>query len=165
MTRWLVVLALLTAGCSRASDEAGAKQWASEPPPEDVAPPKDLQIGVTVDGAAQASITATLLLTTPPDFEDPERRAWLISTLVPAATPGSRVQAFSPQGVGVTFERPSPTGFEPVLFLTRRGDLIVSAVDPKDPFPRYHGQGGRLRRVGDSLPRVMPVTRLEIVRR
>jgi len=51
-----------------------------------------------------------------------------------------------------------------VLFLTRRGEVIVSMIDPKDPFPRYHGQGGRLQRAGDSWPRVVRVQRLEITR-
>jgi hypothetical protein len=49
-----------------------------------------------------------------------------------------------------------------VLFLTRRGEVMVAAVDPKDPFPRYHGQGGRLRRGGDPMPRVAPVARLAV---
>jgi len=62
----------------------------------------------------------------------------------------------------VKFGRPTAEGLEPVLFLTRRGEVIVSALDPKQPFPRYHGQGGRLHRAGDSLPRVAPVARLAI---
>ena len=41
-------------------------------------------------------------------------------------------------------------------------EVIVSAIDPKDPFPRYHGQGGRLHRAGDSMPRVVPVAKLAI---
>ena len=49
-----------------------------------------------------------------------------------------------------------------MLFLTRRGEVIVSTIDPKDPFPRFHGQGGRLHRAGDSYPQVRPVARLEI---
>jgi len=62
----------------------------------------------------------------------------------------------------VKFARPMVDGLEPVLFLTRRGEVNVEAVDPKDPFPHYHGKGGRLHRVGDSLPHVEKVVRLEI---
>jgi hypothetical protein len=42
--------------------------------------------------------------------------------------------------------------------------VIVAALDPKDPFPRWHGEGGRLHRAGDSLPRVAPVAKLDIRR-
>jgi hypothetical protein len=62
----------------------------------------------------------------------------------------------------VTFAEPTPEGLEPVLFLTRRGEVIVAALDPKDPFPKFHGQGGRLHRAGDSMPRVASVAKLEI---
>jgi len=161
MHRWLVVVLLLGA-CSRAGDEGGATQ-SSPPPSKDVPPPADLRIEITVDGAARGAITAETLRTAKPDFSDAERTAWLIPTLVAeAAPPGSTVEAVSPNGVSVKFLRPTAEGFEPVLFLTRRGEVIVSALDPKEPFPRYHGQGGRLHRAGDSLPRVAPVARLAI---
>jgi hypothetical protein len=51
-----------------------------------------------------------------------------------------------------------------VIYLTRRGDVIVAALDPKDPFPRWHGEGGRLRRAGDPTPRLGPVAKLDITR-
>jgi len=167
MRSWPLLLALALAGgaCSRASDEGEAKKWAQPKPPADMPPPKDLDIKIRVNGGEHASITAQTLTSAKPDFEDAERTAWLIPTLVPEAAPhGSTVEAVSTTGVSVKFERPSPAGLEPVLFLTRRGEVIVSAIDPKDPFPRYHGQGGRLHRAGDSLPRVVPVARLEITR-
>jgi len=167
MRCWLALaLTVVAAGaCSRASDEGEAKQWAAPQPPKDMPPPADLAIVIKVDGAVKASITAETLRTAKPDFADAERTAWLIPTLVPDAAPrGTVVEAVSPAGVSVKFERPSAAGLEPVLFLTRRGEIIVSAIDPKDPFPRYHGQGGRLHRAGDSLPRVNPVARLEITR-
>jgi hypothetical protein len=49
-----------------------------------------------------------------------------------------------------------------VLFLTRRGEVIASTIDPKAPFPAYHGRGGRLHRAGDQLPHVGPVAKLAI---
>ena len=81
---------------------------------------------------------------------------------MPEATPGTVVEAAGPTGVAVKFAEPTPEGLEPVLFLTRRGELIVAALDPKDPVPKFHGQGGRLHRAGDSLPRVSPVAKLAI---
>ncbi len=164
MCRWVLVLLVAGAACSRASDEAETKQWAAQPPPKDMPPPADLHITIKVNGVEKGAITVQTLKAKP-DFEDAERTMWLIPTLVPdAAGSGSMVEAVSTAGVSVKFERPSAAGLEPVLFLTRRGEVIVSAIDPKDPFPRYHGQGGRLHRAGDSLPRVGPVARLEITR-
>jgi hypothetical protein len=49
-----------------------------------------------------------------------------------------------------------------VLFLTRRGEVIASAVDPKNSFPDYHGRGGRLHRAGDTMLQVAPVSSLAI---
>lgn len=166
MARWLLVaLALASAACSRASDEAETKQWADKAPPKDMPPPADLSIAIKVDGAEKGAITAQTLKTAKPDFADAERSAWLITTLVPdAGGAGTVIEAVSPAGVSLKFDRPAATGLEPVLYLTRRGEVIVSVVDPKDPFPRFHGQGGRLHRAGDSLPHVGPVARLEITK-
>jgi hypothetical protein len=124
--------------------------------------PGGLSIDVSVDGAAKPALTTETLKTVRPDFADPERRAWKITTLVPEATSGTTVEAAGPTGVTVKFAQPTPDGLEPVLFLTRRGELIVAALDPKDPFPRFHGQGGRMHRAGDSMPRVTPVAKLAI---
>jgi len=162
MVRWLAILGL-AAACSRAGQEGEAKQWAAQPPGKDIAVPASLRIEVAVDGGAAPAITSERLGAARPDFVDDEHKAWRISTLVPeAGAAGSSIEAVSGTGVSVKFAQPTADGFEPVLFLTRRGDVIVSALDPKDPFPRYHGQGGRLRRAGDPMPRVSPVARLEI---
>lgn len=164
MARWLLILALASA-CSRASNEGEAKQWQEAPPPKEVSVPAGLSIAVSVDGAERAAITSEVLVKTKPDFVDSDHRAWRIPTLVPDASPtGALVEAATPSGVAVKFSHPTPEGLEPVLFLTRRGDVIVTAVDPKDPFPRYHGQGSRLKRPGDSMPRVNPVAKIAITR-
>jgi len=163
----LTALGLVAAccACSRASQEGEAKQWATPPPGKDIAIPANLLIAVTLDGVALPEITGDRLRQTRPDFADDEHKAWLIPTLVPEARPaGSSIEAMSGTGVSVKFAHPTAEGLEPVLFLTRRGDVIVSALDPKEPFPRYHGQGGRLRRAGDPMPRVSPVARLAITR-
>ena len=150
------------AACSRASNEGDKKTWQEQPPPKEITIPAGLSIAVTVQGADQPPITSATLQATKPDFTDDEHRAWRIPTLVADATPGSTVEAAAPSGVAVKFAEPTPDGLEPVLFLTRRGEIIVSTIDPKDPFPRFHGQGGRLHRAGDSYPQVRPVARLEI---
>lgn len=163
MARWLLIAVALVA-CSRASDEGGAKKWQEAPPPKEVAVPAGLSIAVQVDGSDKPPITSDVLARTKPDFIDDDHRAWKIPTLVMEATPdGTVVEATSPSGVAVKFQHPTPEGLEPVLFLTRRGEVIVAALDPKDPFPKYHGQGSRLRRPGDTMPRVAPVTKLAIV--
>lgn len=162
MCRWVVVVAFGLAACSKASDEGEAKQWAKDPPKK-VEIPANLAIDVVVDGAAGPAITGDVLRATRPDFADEERTAWRVPTLIAAAGPaGSTVEAIGTQGISVKFARPMADGLEPVLFLTRRGEVNVAAVDPKDPFPHYHGKGGRLHRVGDSLPHVEKVVRLEI---
>ena len=159
MARALLLLAL-AAACSKASKEADRLQ--REAPGSDSHVPADVSITVVVNGAEHAPITSATLAATKPDFVDPERRAWRIATLVPEATAGSEVEAAGPTGVAVKFADPTPDGLEPVLFLTRRGDVMVAAVDPKDPFPKFHGQGGRLHRAGDTMPRVSPVAHLAI---
>src|SRR5205807_2082276 len=148
MSRSLAVLVCLAA-CARASDEGEAKQWPSQPPPHEVTVPPGLSIDVKVDGVAKPAITATTLRGAKPDFANDEHKAWRVRSIVPEAA-GNVVEAVAASGVSVKF---APDELEPVLFLTRRGDVIVSAIDPKDPFPRWHDKGGRLRRAGDPMPR------------
>jgi hypothetical protein len=151
-------------GCSRPGDEAVAKRAPSPPPPAELRVPSDLHIDVTVDGAAAAPITAAVLGQAPPDFSDAEHRAWRLSTLVPAfAKDGAVIEARGQAGVGLRLDRPAAPGApQPVLFLTRRGGVAVTLLDPADPFPGYHGQGGRLRRKGDSAPRIDAVASLAV---
>lgn len=162
MARWLLIVVALV-GCSRASNEGEAKKWQESPPPKEISVPAGLSIAVSVDGADKPPITTAVLEQTKPDFVDPDHRAWRVPTLIAeAGPPGTVVEAASPSGVAVKFTHPTPEGLEPVLFLTRRGEVMVAAVDPKDPFPKYHGQGSRLKRPGDTMPRVAPVTKLSV---
>lgn len=162
MFRLFTCLAFVALACSRPSEEAEGKQW-PKAEPGDVVIPEQLSIGVVVDGQPKTPITADVLRRAKPDFQDSERKAWRISTLVADARAGS-VEAASPNGFSITFQHPTPDGREPVLYLTRRGEVIVAALDPKDPFPRFHGQGGRLARKGDPMPHVGPVAKLDIKR-
>jgi hypothetical protein len=158
-----LVIGLTLIACSKASTEGDKKQWQEPPPPAEIGVPANVSITVEVDGVPKPAITTATLQQTKPDFVDADHRAWRIPTLVPESSPaGTTVEAASPGGVAVKFAHPTPDGLEPVLFLTRRGEVIVAALDPNKPFPGYHGQGSRMRRPGDSMPRVMPVTRLAI---
>src|SRR4051812_11719916 len=107
MARWLLVALVLavTPACSKASNEAETKQWPDKPPPKDMPPPADLKIAIRGKGRERGAITAEMLKTKKADFEDAERQAWLISTLVPDAAPsGTTVEAVSPAGVSLKFE-------------------------------------------------------------
>jgi hypothetical protein len=163
MARWLV-LAIVVAACSRASDDRSKLQ--DQPPPKQVEVPATLAIAVDVDGASRPPITADRLRAVKPDFADADHRAWLVHTLVAEAAPaGTTIEASAPTGVTVKFTRPGAGGLEPVLFLDRRSEVVLEAVDPKDPFPRFHGQGARLHRPPDQqAPRVQAVVKLAISR-
>lgn len=160
MLRALAIAVLLIA-CSRGRDETGSKQWQEQAPPRKVSVPANLVIAVDVDGAAQPPITSAQLQSTKPDFTDDEHQVWLIHKLVADVTPGSVVEATSPSGTSIKLAHPTAEGMEPGLFLTRRGELLVSVIDPRDPFPRWHGQGGRLHRAGDPQPKI-PVAKVSI---
>jgi hypothetical protein len=153
------------AACSRAGEESRSKRSPAPPPPDTVEVPADLRIPVTTLGIAGAPIDAARLTALAPDFADDDRRAWRLTTLVPAFDqPGRAIEADGASGLSIRLVRPAqPGALTPVLFLTRRGEVVVTLVDPREPFPDFHGQGGRLRRPGDSQPHVSPVTALRVV--
>jgi len=163
-TLWLLVW---LAACSRAENESGNKRSPVPPPPADVGVPSDLRIPVTVDGAPRDPISAATLSARKPDYQDEDRRAWRLVGLIPElARAGASVEARGKQGVTVRMDiPPGASGPQPVLFLTRRGEVHATLVDPAEPFPGYHGQGGRLRRPGDTMPHVSPVLELAVVTR
>jgi hypothetical protein len=165
MAARVLAIVLAVVACSKTSSEGQTKQWQEQAPPKDVTVPANVSIAVEVDGVAKEAITSEQLRAVKPDFVDPEHHAWLVATLVPdAAPPGSTVEATTPSGVGVKLQHPTADGLEPVVFLTRRGELSARAIDPKDPFPKWEGQGGRVHRQGDSQPHVAPVAKLAITR-
>lgn len=161
----VVACALALVGCGRAEDSSGAKRSPRPPAPPRVEIPASLTIPVTIDAVAGQAIDAALLEQLAPDFVDSERRAWRLRRLVPAlGGPGAAVEAVGRAGVSVRFAA-TGDGLEPVLLLTRRGDVVVSMVDPAKPFPDFHGQGGRLGRPGDPLPHLGRVAELRVVTR
>src|SRR5690242_10059348 len=120
-----VIAALCIAACSRAGDESQARRAPIAPPPVIVTVPADLRIPVRVDGVDAPAITAATLEARAPDFADREHHAWRLVGLVPALDRAGGV-AFvrGREGVGLRLERPaSAAAPQPVLFLTRRGDV------------------------------------------
>ena len=167
MRIWIALgLVAVTAvmACSRAENESAGKRTPVAPPPAEVDIPSDLKIDVSVDGATRPSLDARTLAARPPDFKDDDRRAWKLTGLLPELDRvGASIEARGKNGVSVRLERPSaPGALEPVLFLTRRGEMVATMLDPAQPFPDYHGQGGRLRRPGDTMPHVSPVLALAV---
>jgi hypothetical protein len=168
--RVLAVVAVVVAfaACSKAGDEqASSKRSPIPPPPPDMAVPAELSIPVVVDGQPAAPVTAAQLTEVKPDFVDQDRRAWRLTNLIGAFDQaGATLEAVGREGVAVSVTRPpTPGDLQPVLFLTRRGDVVVTVVSPEQPFPEFHGQGGRLRRPGDTTPRVSPVLELRVATR
>jgi hypothetical protein len=161
--RYALVAMAVVAACSKPSDESAAKRWQEPSPPPEIVVPDGVSIAVEVDGAAVPPITSIILRTAKPDFADAEHRAWLVTSLVPTATsPGTTIEASSKDGISIKLTQPTADGLLPVVYLTRRSEVIVAAVDPKAPFPAYHGQGGRLHRGGDTMPHLARVAKLAI---
>jgi hypothetical protein len=151
--------------CSKPSETTDAKRSPKPPPSASVAIPATLHVEVEVDGAPAPPIDAARLSAAKPDFSDDERRAWRLTTLLGPATsrPGVVIEALGDKGLGLEM-RPTagPSDPTPVLSLTRRGEVVIELVSPDDPFPGFHGKGGRLNRPGDPLPRVSSPTKLRV---
>ncbi len=161
----VLALAFAAAACQKASDEGDTKRVPRPPPPEEVRVPAQLHVEVTVDGAPAPALDAARLDAAPPDFADQERRAWKLAPLLGEAAlrPGAVMAAAAKEGPEVLLRAaPSATDPQPVLMVSRRGEVVVTMLDPSAPFPEFHGRGGRLGRAGDSLPRVAGVTRLRV---
>lgn len=171
------------AACSTASEESESKRTPKTPPPQGQAKvPEAWRAEVQLDGVSIGALTAADLNTIKPDFSDSERRGWKVETLLPKAANATVVIADGAPGVSVMYEVPKPGAeggessaanassasgsasatLRPAIFVTRRGEVSVAAIDVENPFPRYHGKGGQLRRIGDSQPRLLGVTRLRI---
>lgn len=162
----LVAALVLASACSKPSETTEAKRSPKPPPPgasSDAIPP--VHVEVEIDGAPAAPIDGARLAASKPDFVDEDHRAWRIATLVgPAASrPGAVVAAVSEKGLAL--DMPAPAGPKdpvPGLSLNRRGDVVVGLVAPDDPFPDYHGRGGRLSRPGDPLPHLAAPAKLRV---
>jgi hypothetical protein len=163
MRRAVLLLALSLVACGK-SEPNESKMMPKLAPPPNVDIPADLKIEVEIDGQPAPAIDRARLLTTPPDFADDERRAWRLPTLLgPAvAGAGTLIYASGPQDVSVELRTRRDDGMVGVIMISRRGDIVATMVDEKEPFPTFHGQGGRLGRPPDPLPRVMKVAKLRV---
>ncbi len=160
-----VLALLLVLACSKAGEEQqGTKRAPIPPPPQQlIEVPASLSIPVEVDGAESEPVTQATLTRQAPDFADDERRAWRLSRILPAYVAGASVEAVGRDGVSMSMPRPATLEEpQPVLFVTRRGDVVATLLNPDDPFPDFHGQGGRLRRPGDLTTRVTPIVKLRV---
>jgi hypothetical protein len=169
MTRITVVLtlALVAAGCQKASESSDAKRMPKPPPSASAEPSEKVHIDVEVDGAPGPAIDSAKLASVPPDFKDDEHRAWKMTTLLGASADrqGAVIAATGEKDVTILLPRAkSKTDPVPVLTVNRRGEVFATLVAPDDPFPPYHGRGGRLARPGDPLPRVSGVKRIVVAR-
>ena len=166
MIRLVALLALACSlGCRDGAPPNESKRMPKAPPPATVVLPSELRIEVVIAGQPREPITAASLAKVPADFTDADHRAWKIASLVgpEAAQPGMTISATSAQAV--TIELRSTDQLVPALFVTRRGEIIAAVIDPRDPFPDYHGQGRRLGRPGDPLPRISAVAKIEVSRK
>ena len=164
MKRWILVVVVAFVACQKASEERREMPKLPPPPQPRIAP--SLRIEVEVDGRAQAALDAERLAKTAPDFSDGEHRAWRFSTLLglPIAR-GSSIAVTGAQNVTITLKEPaSPKDPQPVLTESRRGELVAALISPDDPFPSFHGQGRRLARPMDPLPRIAGVTKISVKR-
>jgi hypothetical protein len=166
MRSWLVTVSLLL--CCDASEPNEARRMPKPPPPEQGSATQIGEVSVTVDGEPQASISGTTLDALPADYTSEDRRAWRFSTLLGAKAlePGRVIAVTGEKGLVLELPMPNQANApEPVLVVSRRGDVMAAMVEPGEPFPAYHGRGGRLGRRGDPLPRIAGVTKLELLKR
>ncbi|MGO9711117.1 MAG: hypothetical protein ACLQBL_19810 [Polyangiaceae bacterium] len=134
-------------------------------PPPDSSAPSELAVAVEIDGHAAPPLDHAKLDATRPDFVDGDRRAWRIETLLGASAErdGAIFTVTGDQDVAIVLRHPkSDDDRAPVLVMNRRGQILAAMVVKSDPFPSYHGQGHRLERRGDPLPRVEGVKRIVV---
>jgi hypothetical protein len=161
---FFVGLSLLACAKSEPNEEKRIPKLA---PPPQAAVPSTLRIPVEIEGGDAQVIDGVRLEATPPTFEDKGKRAWRLDGLVGAAAsrPGTRFAVTGEKDMTIVMEAPEgPDDEVPVLMANLRGDVVAALVEPSDPFPAYHGQGGRLQRKGDPLPRIAGVTRIRVYR-
>lgn len=161
-----ILVSLFCLACSKPGDDSEAKRSPIPEPAPGAKLPADLAIPVEQGSKVVFTIKAEMLNSRKPDFKDDERQAWRLDKILEQEVfpPGSILEASGTDGVGISMQRPaSDTEPLPVLVLTRRAEVVAAIVKASDPFPDYHGQGGRLHRPGDPLPRLLTsVVRLRV---
>ncbi|MEO6418172.1 MAG: hypothetical protein ABIP39_02105 [Polyangiaceae bacterium] len=151
--------------CTKASESGDAKRMPKPPPSPSAEVTGTLRISVLVDDQPMPPIDAARLAATKADFEDDDRRAWKMVTLLGAAAGRDGVAIAVTGAKGLTLvARPTknPADPIPVLMTSRRGEAHFALVPAGEPFPAYHGRGGQLNRPGDPLPRISGVTEIRV---
>ena len=165
-TSALVLMFAVACGKSEPTNE-GKRMPA--PPPTKREIPTDLKITIVVDGVEKPSLTFATLTAMAPDWTDKDlRKAWRVSKLTGVEETADRSFAITGTSQNITIEFPAKqaqNALVPALALSQRGTMVVELVDPADPFPRFHGEGGRLGRSPESEPRVAGVTKIEAKKR
>ncbi len=163
----LIGASFLPVGCKRSEDLNGSRQMPRLAPPPDAGVVSDVTVTVEVDGRAAPSLDRAKLDATPPDFTDGDRRAWRVETLLglPAADDSLTFTVTGDHDVAIVLHHASTDpDLLPILAVNRRGQMLAAMVEKSDPFPSYHGQGRRLERRGDPLPRVEGVKHVAVTR-
>jgi hypothetical protein len=162
----LFILLVLT-GCKRSDDLNASRQMPKLAPPPEAGAVSDIAVTVEIDGHPAPVVDRARLGGTPPDFTDGERRAWRVETLLglPTDQDGATFTVTGDHDVAIVLRHTSTDpDLIPILAVNRRGQMFAAMVDRSDPFPSYHGQGRRLERRGDPLPRVEGVKDVAVTR-
>jgi hypothetical protein len=159
----IILCVLLLCACKKETGDTS--QMPKLPPSPKAQVPAALQIAVEIDGKPAPAIDGVKLQQTKADYEDEERRAWRFDTLLgpTAARPNVAIAVSGEKDVTVVLRPPRAAGDPvPVLAQSRRGGVVAALVPADDPFPAYHGQGRRMARPGDPLPRMNGVTKISV---
>jgi hypothetical protein len=152
----------LTLSCTKASESTDAKRSPKPPPGASSEPNTSLSIATEIDGTPSGAIDSAKLNATNPDFKNDDHRAWKLTSLLPNTNrPGIVFAVTGEQDVTIVLHSPrAPSDPIPAVMLNRRGELFANMIDPADPFPAFHGQGGRLARPGDPSTRIAGVKKI-----
>lgn len=167
MTRAAVIAILwglpLTLGCTREDPNEGKLMPRLAPPPDNSAP-ANLRIPVSIGDKELPPIDSAVLDKRPPDFSDEQRAAWRLDSLIDKGQIPAGAAFAVTSARGVKTELPTEVqGEVPALVLSRRGEIVIELVDPTTPFPRFHGQGGRLGRSPGNRPRIVDPARIQVI--
>lgn len=160
----LVAFLSIAAACQNGSDLADAKRTPKPPPPES-ARALEVTIAVEVDGAAAPPLDAGRLDAVAPDYVEDDKRGWNLASLLgeTARRDGVVFAVAGADGPEVLLRSArSADEPQPALLASRRGEVVATMVSPQDPFPGYHGRGGRLGRSGTVVPRVVGVRKIRV---
>jgi hypothetical protein len=139
-----VLLALTLASCGKCGGANDARLMPKLLPIDASVAAATIKVAVTISGKPATDLTGERLEATSPDYHDAERRSWRLDRLFGDAGANATYTVTGAQGVSIVLRRSAdPAAAVPLLLLNRRGELLATLVDPQDPFPAFHGQGGR----------------------